>query len=60
MDKYYLRLLGSVSNSRGLTVQFREHPPLSSVPIPLSHTSDPQSKEVDTLLAKRAVEEVPV
>ena len=47
---------------RGLTLQFREHPPLSSVLIPLSRTPDTQkfqllSKEVDTLLAKRAVEE---
>ena len=37
-----------------MTLQFRKHPPLSSVPIPLSHTPDPQkfqllSKEVDTL-----------
>ncbi|CAG2194790.1 unnamed protein product [Mytilus edulis] len=42
MDKYYLRLLGSVSNSRGLTLQFKEQPPLSPVPIPLSNTQDPQ------------------
>ncbi|VDI09351.1 Hypothetical predicted protein [Mytilus galloprovincialis] len=65
MDKYYLRLLGSVSNSRGLTLQFKEQPPLSPVPIPLSNTQDPQkflllSTEVETLLTKRAVEEVPV
>ncbi|CAG2190290.1 unnamed protein product [Mytilus edulis] len=63
--KYYLRLLGSVSNSRGLTLQFKEQPPLSPVPIPLSNTQDPQkflllSTEVETLLTKRAVEEVPV
>ncbi|CAG2225867.1 unnamed protein product [Mytilus edulis] len=72
MDKYYLRLLGSVSNSRGIdssiqrtTTSFKEQPPLSPVPIPLSNTQDPQkflllSTEVETLLTKRAVEEVPV
>ncbi|CAG2243241.1 unnamed protein product [Mytilus edulis] len=42
-----------------------EQPPLSPVPIPLSNTQDPQkflllSTEVETLLTKRAVEEVPV
>ncbi|CAG2208128.1 unnamed protein product [Mytilus edulis] len=49
----------------GLTLQFKEQPPLSPVPIPLSNTRDPQkflllSTEVETLLTKRAVEEVPV
>ncbi|CAG2193457.1 unnamed protein product [Mytilus edulis] len=49
----------------GLTLQFKEQPPLSPVPIPLSNTQDPQkflllSTEVETLLTKRAVEEVPV
>ncbi|CAG2224371.1 unnamed protein product [Mytilus edulis] len=49
----------------GLTLQFKEQLPLSSVPIPLSNTQDPQkflllSTEVETFLTKRAVEEVPV
>ncbi|VDI33686.1 Hypothetical predicted protein [Mytilus galloprovincialis] len=49
----------------GLTLQFKEQPPLSPVPIPLSNTQDPRkflllSTEVETLLTKRAVEDVPV
>ncbi|XP_071123791.1 uncharacterized protein [Mytilus edulis] len=49
----------------GLTLQFKEQPPLSPVPIPLSNTQDPQkflllSTEVETLSTKRTVEEVPV
>ncbi|CAG2229494.1 unnamed protein product [Mytilus edulis] len=53
------------NDGEGLTLQFKEQPPLSPVPIPLSNTQDPQkflllSTEVETLLTKRAVEEVPV
>ncbi|CAG2229445.1 unnamed protein product [Mytilus edulis] len=41
----------------GLTLQFKEQPPLSPVPIPLSNTQDPQkflllSTEVETLLTR--------
>ena len=48
-----------------MTLQFREQPPIPSVPIPLSNTLDPQkflllATEEETLLAKRAVEDVPV
>ncbi|CAG2225341.1 unnamed protein product [Mytilus edulis] len=43
----------------------QEQPPIPSVPIPLSNTLDPQkflllATEEETLLAKRAVEDVPV
>ncbi|VDI73767.1 Hypothetical predicted protein [Mytilus galloprovincialis] len=49
----------------GLTLQFKNPPPLSAVPISLSHTQDPVkcqllSVEVDTMLQKAAIEEVSI
>ena len=47
----------------GLTLQFKDQPPLSVTPVVLSHTSDPLkfqllSVEVETLLEKAAIEEI--
>ena len=49
----------------GLTLQFKNPPPLSEVPIRLSHIQDQVryqllSVEVDTMLQKSAIEEVPL
>ncbi|VDI22173.1 Hypothetical predicted protein [Mytilus galloprovincialis] len=55
----------SDKSSGGLTLQFKNPPPLSEVPISLSHIQDPVryqllSVEVDTMLQKSAIEEVPL
>ncbi|CAG2240946.1 FAT4 [Mytilus edulis] len=64
VEENYLRLLCAVNNSRGLTLQFKNPPPLSAVPISLSHTQDLAnvnlSVEVDTMLQKAAIEEVSI
>ena len=44
MGENYHGLLGSVSNSGGLHLQFRRSPPLSEIPISLSHTSDKEQR----------------
>ena len=56
--------MGSVDNSRGLELQFKQLPPLSESPIPFSVSSDPHkrlrlSEEVSVLLQKAAIEQVP-
>jgi hypothetical protein len=56
--------LGSVDNSGGLELQFKQLPPLSESPIPFSVSSDPHkhlrlSEEVSVLLQKAAIEQVP-
>jgi hypothetical protein len=64
MGKENLRPMGSVDNSRGLELQFKQLPPLSESPIPFSVSSDPHkrlrlSEEVSVLLQKAAIEQVP-
>jgi hypothetical protein len=65
MGENYPGLVGSVSNSGGggLHLQFLRSPPLSEIPISLSHTSDKEkrillSEEVQSLILKGAVERV--
>ena len=64
MGKENLRPMGSVDNSRGLELQFKQLPPLSESPIPFSVSWDPHkrlrlSEEVSVLLQKAAIEQVP-
>ena len=64
MGKENLRSMGSVDNSGGLELQFKQLPPLSESPIPFSVSSDPHkrlrlSEEVSVLLQKAAIEQVP-
>jgi hypothetical protein len=63
MGENYHRLVGSVSNSGGLHLQFLRSLPLSEIPISLSHTSDKEkrillSEEVQSLILKGAIERV--
>ena len=56
--------MGSVDNSGGLELQFKQLSPLSESPIPFSVSSDPHkhlrlSEEVSVLLQKAAIEQVP-
>jgi hypothetical protein len=46
----------------GLDLVFQERPPLSGSPIPMSQTSDKEllSEEVQSLLLKRVIEEIPL
>jgi hypothetical protein len=49
----------------GLDLGFQEPPPLSDSPIPMSQTSDKEKfrlllKEVQSLLLKRVIEEIPL
>lgn len=64
MGKENLRPMGSVDNSGGLELQFKQLPPLSESPIPFSVSSDPHkrlrlSEEVSVLLQNAAIEQVP-
>ena len=64
MGKENLRSMGSVDNSGGLELQFKQLPPLSESPIPFSVSSDPHkrlrlSEEVSVLLQRAAIEQVP-
>ena len=63
MGENYHGLVDSVSNFGGLHLQFLRSPPLSEIPISLSHTSDKEkrillSKEVQSLILKGAIERV--
>ena len=63
MGENYHGLVGSVSNSGGLHLQFRRSPPLSEIPISLSHTSDKEkrillSEAVKSFILKGAIERV--
>ena len=63
MGKENLRPMGSVDNSGGLELQFKQLPPLSESPIPFSVFGSSQSlrlsEEVSVLLQKAAIEQVP-
>jgi hypothetical protein len=57
----HFRQVGSFSTAGGLELRFQSRPPLSSVPLNMSVTRDPDSnllhqEEVHTLLQKGAVE----
>jgi hypothetical protein len=58
MGENYHGLLGSVSNSGGLHLQFRRSPRLSEIPISLSHTSDKEQRILLSLILKGAIERV--
>ena len=64
MGKENLRPMGSVDNSGGLKLQFKQLPPLLESPIPFSVSSDPHkclplSEQVSVLSQKAAIEQVP-
>ena len=63
MGENYHGFVDSVSNLGGLHLQVMRSPPLSAIPISLSHTSDKEkrillSKEVQSLILKGAIERV--
>jgi hypothetical protein len=63
MGENYHGLVDSVNNFGGRHLQFLRSPPLSEIPISLSHTSDKEkrillSEEVQSLILKGAIERV--